>query len=179
VNCPECLRPSRRCICRFVRSCDTPLKLTVIQHRDEAKHAKNTGALAARCLDITLIFDDQIESIDFNNGRHSLLYPVTDAPTQVLQPTQLDESIRVWIIDATWRKAKRLLAENPALQALPRIALSPTESQWRNRKPQSSGQLATIEAVSELHRQGGFSNTASVLDTAFEDFQKHLESFKS
>lgn len=63
--------------------------------------------------------------------------------------------------DATWRKARKLLYLNPALQALPRVTLSGGGvSRYRVRKAPTAEALSTIEAVvqalNELEGEGRF-----------------------
>ena len=57
-------------------------------------------------------------------------------------------AVRLVIIDGTWRKSRKLLYANPALQALPRMALTDTApAAYTIRKAQRDGQLSTMEAA--------------------------------
>ncbi|MES2823635.1 MAG: tRNA-uridine aminocarboxypropyltransferase [Pseudomonadota bacterium] len=55
--------------------------------------------------------------------------------------------IRLWVLDATWRKSRKMLYLNPLLQTMPRLKLdncAPT--MYSIRKAHSENQLSTLEA---------------------------------
>jgi DTW domain-containing protein YfiP len=55
---------------------------------------------------------------------------------------------RLVVLDGTWRKSRKLLHLNPALQRLPRLALvQPPPSQYSIRKAHQPDQLSTLEAT--------------------------------
>lgn len=57
----------------------------------------------------------------------------------------------VFLIDATWPLAKKMLRESPKLQALPRLMFTPTaKSRWLIKRQPDELCLSTIEAVHEL-----------------------------
>ena len=71
---------------------------------------------------------------------------------RIVAPT----ATRLIIIDATWRKSRKMLFVNPWLQTLPRLALhSPPVSQYRVRRAHRADQLSTFEAACEALRQCG------------------------
>jgi DTW domain-containing protein YfiP len=78
-----------------------------------------------------------------------LLYP--DASPDRADETNADAdptSLRLVVIDATWRKSLRMLHHNPLLQALPRLSLSDAApSRYAIRKAPRAGQLSTLEAT--------------------------------
>ena len=54
------------------------------------------------------------------------------------------------VLDATWRKSRKMLYLNPGLQALPRLALQgdlPASRYGALRKAHAPGQLSTLEAA--------------------------------
>ena len=56
-------------------------------------------------------------------------------------------SLRLWVLDATWRKSRKMLYLNPALQAMPRLSLQHCPpSIYKIRKAHSENQLSTLEA---------------------------------
>jgi len=62
----------------------------------------------------------------------------------VMPPAQL----RLVVLDATWRKSRKLLHLHPLLQALPRLPLrDPPPSLYRIRKAHRPDQLSTLEAT--------------------------------
>jgi len=59
----------------------------------------------------------------------------------------LPEQLRLVVIDATWRKSRKMLYINQALQQLPRFALiKPPTTIYKIRKADSENQLSTLEA---------------------------------
>lgn len=56
--------------------------------------------------------------------------------------------IRLIVLDGTWRKSRKMLYLNPALQQLPRLSLhNLPASNYLIRKAHKPGQLSTLEAV--------------------------------
>jgi DTW domain-containing protein YfiP len=52
------------------------------------------------------------------------------------------------VLDATWRKSRKMLHLNPLLQALPRWSLQQVpEARYAIRKAHAPGQLSTLEAT--------------------------------
>ncbi|HTN65452.1 MAG TPA: tRNA-uridine aminocarboxypropyltransferase [Burkholderiaceae bacterium] len=84
-----------------------------------------------------------------------LLYPrpptdVAPAPLPLAEPARL----RLVLLDGTWRQSRRMLQDNPLLQALPRLALpSSLPSRYHIRRAQRPGQLSTLEACCHALRQ--------------------------
>jgi DTW domain-containing protein YfiP len=57
------------------------------------------------------------------------------------------ERLRLVVLDATWRKSRKMLYLNPLLQALPRLPLRDTPpSHYLIRKAHAPDQLSTLEA---------------------------------
>ena len=107
-----------------------------------------------------------------------LLYPPTElpghapaaspAPLQMKDPAQ----VRLVVIDATWRKSRKMLHLNPALQLLPRLALEAVpSSRYLIRKAHKPGQLSTLEATcAALAQLGGDAAAFEALLAAFDGF---------
>jgi hypothetical protein len=80
----------------------------------------------------------------------ALLFPAPDAAP--LLPEAPPSALVV--VDGTWPTARRLVRDNPWLQRLPRVRLSPSRpGRYRIRRaPRPAFQLSTIEAVVEALR---------------------------
>jgi DTW domain-containing protein len=83
-----------------------------------------------------------------------LLYPDTPDDACIAQAPSLDfesvrpDELRLVVLDGTWRKSRKMLYANPALQLLPRLALSDMPpSQYVIRKARGAHQLSTLEAA--------------------------------
>ena len=85
-------------------------------------------------------------------GRDAFEMPADAAPGPAVPPEPLEPTtIGEWqlvLIDATWRKARKMLALNPLLQALPRWGLRALPpSRYAIRKAQRPEQRSTLEAA--------------------------------
>jgi DTW domain-containing protein YfiP len=131
-------------------------RVLILQHPSETGHALNTARLVqtgvahARLLIGEIFQPDQWR---LPGHRNLLLFPEmhTDgapAGSASAEEEAADAPLQLIVPDGTWRKARKLLHQNPALAALPRLALHPAgPSNYRLRKEPSAGSLATVEAV--------------------------------
>lgn len=173
-RCDRCLRPPVACVCghRVPVAHRTPV--LVLQHPLEAGHAKNS----ARLLHLSLrdsrletgeVFDDAALHRWCGDGA-VLLYPADAAS----RPMPADgRPARLVVIDATWRKSRRMLAMNPRLAALPRLSLDdPPPSRYTTRRAHRPAQRSTLEAtLGALGRLDGDDPSHAALLAAFEAMQ--------
>jgi DTW domain-containing protein YfiP len=132
-----------------------------LQHPQEAKHIKSSGRLLQLCLQTSRIaiaeqFDEtELENwLSADNKQAYLLYPEEQSNDEtrakdalpVLSST-IREKIRLVLIDASWRQSRKMLRDNPVLQALPRYSLRdvPT-SRYVIRQAHQVDQLSSLEA---------------------------------
>ena len=164
ATCAACLRAQSACICGWVRPLVSPVELLILQHPLEVANAKNSARLlhlsvAGSVLAVGEAFDaDALGTLLHAGGRTPvLLYPETPgvatpdtlaaAPLPLLLPLLLPERLRLVVLDATWRKSRKMLHLNPVLRQLPRLALSDMPaSHYRIRKAHAPDQLSTLEA---------------------------------
>lgn len=144
----------------------------MLQHPDEALHVKGSARLLHLSLQRSALLVGEHFSAQqlashgaaFGDERHPvLLYPDVDA-SLVAQATKATPAPSasfatsagpsqhlpscVIVIDATWRKSLKMLLNNPALLALPRMALpAGYVSQYRVRRAPRGGQFSTLEAA--------------------------------
>lgn len=157
--CPACTRPLRACICNWVRPTANLVDVLLLQHPLEAGNAKNSLrllqlSLARRTVAVGEQFlPDALERMLTGPGPGGatplLLYPempgMAAAATPEIDPAR---PLRLVVLDATWRKSRKMLALNPALRALPRLALrAPPPSRYLIRKAHRPEQVSTLEAV--------------------------------
>ena len=159
-TCPRCLRPQSTCICCFVTPTAHATEVLIMQHPMEVYEAKNTALLLHLSLPHSRVvvgeaFDDAALLALMAEPRYTmLLYPATAhnghaAPT-ALDATQLADpsKLRLVVLDATWRKSRKMLHLSPLLQALPRLSLQDVPaSGYVIRKAHKPGQLSTLEAT--------------------------------
>jgi DTW domain-containing protein YfiP len=156
-NCGECLRAQSACICQWVQPLSSRTRVLVLQHPLEVANAKNSARLLHLSLNNSELhvgeqFDDAALAAMLDGHRAVLLYPEAAG---LASPPLLDaswlaqpESLLLLVLDATWRKSRKMLYLNPRLQSLPRLALSGLPpSHYRIRKAHAPDQLSTMEAV--------------------------------
>ncbi len=166
--CSECLRPIKTCICKHIQTVQNLVSLTILQHPQEAHEVKNSARLLSLCLKNSHVETGEIFSTHFfreyqEQGFYDLLlYPDTleEKSLGIAHPPAIDvtrlpsgdnlidmSNVRLWVLDATWRKSRKMLYLNPALQAMPRLSLQHCPpSIYKIRKAHSENQLSTLEA---------------------------------
>jgi DTW domain-containing protein YfiP len=152
------------------------------------RNAKNSARLLHLCLPGSrLAVGEAFDAAALNALLHAggrtplLLYPDTPADAQLGMPAPppLDaalrarpDAVRLVLLDATWRKSRKMLYLNPALQTLPRLALEDLPaSSYRIRKAHAPHQLSSLEAAAyALSRLEGRPAHYAVLLEAFDRF---------
>jgi DTW domain-containing protein YfiP len=177
-TCPHCARPLRTCLCAWIRPSHNHIDLLILQHPLEVGHAKGSATLLRLSLaNCRLVVGERFEPDELQallGEDCALLYPSdADAPASV----SATPPARLVLLDGTWRKSRKMLWLNPALQRLPRISLDQAgPSRYRIRKAQRPGQLATLEAacvaLQQLERRA--QPYAGLLD-AFDSLVAHAE----
>lgn len=185
ATCASCLRAQAACICRWVRPLDSPVELLILQHPLEVANAKNSARLlhlsvAGSVLEVGEAFEPaRLDALLHAGGRRPvLLYPDTpEAPP----PAPLPEpaGLRLVVLDATWRKSRKMLHLNPALKQLPRLALRDMPaSNYRIRKAHAPDQLSTLEASAHaLGQLDGEPARYAPLFAAFDGFVEQQVAF--
>ena len=185
--CAACLRAQSACICAWVRPVSPAAALLILQHPLEVANAKNSARLLHLCVaGSRLAVGESFDALELDALLHAdnrtpvLLYPETPgapaAPAGSLPPP---EGLRLVLLDATWRKSRKMLHLNPALQRLPRLALQDMPaSNYRIRKAHAPDQLSTLEAAAQALGQvgGDLALVAPLLD-AFDGFVQQQAAF--
>ena len=167
LQCSRCERPERACICQWITPTANEVSVLILQHPLEVAQAKGSARLMQlslqRCelmvgeaLDAQALQDAlQAPGPDGHLLTNVLLYP--DAPASQAdgaaspRPRALPEhpsTMRLVVLDGTWRKSLKMLHMNPVLASLPRLALSAQPpSRYLIRKAHRPDQLSTLEAT--------------------------------
>jgi DTW domain-containing protein YfiP len=195
ATCATCLRARSACICRWIAPVASSVQVLVLQHPLEVGNAKNSArllhlSLPGSRLVVGEAFDpDALAALLHSDARMPvLLYPVTPgdaslgiAPAPVVDAGALGEpdAVRLVVLDATWRKSRKMLYQNPALQALPRLALRDMPASiYRIRKAHAPDQLSTLEAAtSALMQLHGDAVRFQPLLDAFDGFVSQQAAF--
>ena len=197
ARCSTCARPAATCWCACVRPVATAVELLILQHPLEVEAAKGTARLLHQCLPGSRLWTGErfpaaeLEAALQAGGRRPLLlYPDTPDPRALgmaapppLDPALLAEpaALRLVVLDGTWRKSRKMLYLNPALQRLPRLPLGATPpshraDRYRIRKAHLPDQLSTLEASCHALAQiEGDAAKFQPLLAAMDDFVSMLE----
>lgn len=186
--CNRCQRPIRTCFCAFIQQVSNRVELVILQHPDEVPNVKNTAGLLHLSLKNSQIYrgeqfnDQELKKIIISDQHQSLLlYPtlpdyhslgISSSPTLPPDLTRYSvEQLRLVVIDATWRKSRKMLYLNPCLQQLPLLSLSDTPASiYKIRKAHSQNQLSTLEASCYALQQ---------LETHSVDYESVLQAMRN
>lgn len=150
-TCPRCLRPETFCVCAGLGPIPSRTRVVMLQHPREARLAICSARLTRVALENAelhrgVCFEDhpRVREVVATPGT-ALLFPGgTPAESAAAVPPPL-----LVVIDATWLQAEKMLEANPALAALPRLAIAPGRPSGYGelRREPAEGHLSTIEAV--------------------------------
>jgi DTW domain-containing protein YfiP len=188
--CAACLRAQSACICRFVTPVESHVELLVLQHPLEVHNAKNSARLLHLCLPSSrLLVGESFPAAELDAALHAdgrsplLLYPqmAGEAALGLPAPPVVDASVlarperlRLVLLDATWRKSRKMLYLNPALHRLPRLALQDLPpSAYRIRKAHAPDQLSSLEAAA--HALSQLENRPEHYRALFDGFDGFVE----
>ena len=153
--CRRCRRPCSVCYCSELASLPTRTRVVVLQHPRERKVGIGTARMAHLALPGSVLR----VGVDFSTDPVVAAALAGPAPAYVLYPrpgaiapADLPPGpITLEVLDGTWIQARKLLSRNPALAALPGIALAPQRpSGYRIRRQPAPLCVSTIEALAEL-----------------------------
>lgn len=167
VMCYKCFWPQALCWCASLRPMATRTRFVFLMHPKEFKEEKaGTGRLTHLCLPNSEIHmgaafdgDEAVQAL-INDPKNFpvLLYPGKDA----LNLSESDQASAfsgqlgsrqpvIFLLDATWSGARKMLRLSPGLQRLPRIMFTPSApSRYVIKQQPMAGCLSTLEAVHEL-----------------------------
>lgn len=131
--------------------------LLELLHADWSGDAAAAAAQAGTARRSVLLYPATADSPD-NAGSSGIQDGAGAAPEECRVPDPA--CLRLVVLDATWRKSRKMLYLNPPLQALPRMSLADVPaSRYLIRKAHLPHQLSTLEAtclaLARLERDAG------------------------
>ncbi len=168
--CYRCFRPKAACLCADIVPLATRTRFVLLMSPKEFKEEKAaTGRLSHLCLTNSVIYcgkefeshaEVRAELIDPRNhcvllypGANALNLSVPEAGEKVagLRAALGGRRLTVFVLDATWSGARKMLRLSPCLQRLPRVMFTPSApSRYVIKQQPQEGCLSTLEAVHEL-----------------------------
>ncbi len=163
----------------------------MLQHPLEVHHAKNTARLFHLCVTSSRLIigesfsESALDALMAEPKYTVLLYPpsafdghASAAPLDTASLRDL-QKLRLVVLDATWRKSRKMLHQSPALQRLPRLALNAVPvGRYAIRRAHAPGQLSTLEATcAALAQLEGDATRWQPLLAAFGAFVKRQQAW--
>lgn len=162
--CYRCFWPKPLCWCGSLVPMPTRTRFVFLMHPKEFKEEKaSTGRLTHLCLPNSEILvgmdfeqSDRLQELLGDSRNLSLLlYPGSGAKNLShgeMTPDEVGErQMVVFILDATWSGARKMLRLTPSLQRLPRIMFTPaSRSRFVIKQQPHPSCLLTLEATHEL-----------------------------
>lgn len=165
--CYRCFWPQTLCWCGSLRAMTTRTRFVFLMHPKEYKEEKaGTGRLTHLCLanselHMGIAFDasEPVQTLIADpRNLCVLLYPGATArnlsEAGAAAELRADLGARrlvVFLLDATWSLARKMLRLSPSLQRLPRVMFTPAApSRYVIKQQPQAGCLSTLEAVHEL-----------------------------
>jgi DTW domain-containing protein len=144
--CPRCYLREQGCLCDTLTPLFTRTEIVVIRHVSERHVTSNTGRLAAlrlpRCRIVDFGGGGTFDDDWIRDDSTWLLYPGCHAQPEGPPPR------RLIVLDATFRRARRMYRKIDALRSLPELSLSPPSiAPTRLRQPTRPDGMSTIEAI--------------------------------
>ncbi len=168
-TCYRCFWPKAICWCPSIQPMATRTRFVFLMHPKEFKQEKaGTGRLTHLCLAQSEIHmgigfdaDESVQALIADPKNYPvLLYPgvtalnlstASAAQLSILNSQLHERQLVVFILDATWSGARKMLKFSPSLQRLPRIMFTPaTPSRFVIKQQPQEGCLSTLEATHEL-----------------------------
>ncbi len=152
-TCLRCLRPAAFCFCEEMPPVEVRTRVVLLQHPREARLAICSAWMTRIALRNSEIhrgvrFADhaRVREVVASPGA-ALLYPgegAAPAASLAAHPPAV-----LVVLDGTWHQAERMLRDNPALAALPRVSVTPDRPSGYGalRREPSPHCLSTLEAV--------------------------------
>lgn len=162
--CEQCAYPKQTCVCAAVEPLTLPIRVIILQHEKEGKHAKNTARLAKLVspdIEIVKLSDTYSIKILVNSivvANALVLYPndtsialegYTQAHIKNIRKSKMStEPLTLILIDASWRQAYGIWQQHTWLKKFRHCHFANLPNkQYVIRKSKSSHQLSTIEAL--------------------------------
>lgn len=167
--CLGCGVPRKLCLCHQVEVNRLESPIIILRHPDERKKTLSTVSLIKQRYPEVLVKEGEIFS-PIRRKNLALLFPDAALQARPLHRDTRTEQPTLVLLDATWRKAKRMLHENAWLTELPRVSIEPKAvSDYLLRKVPGPNALSTVEAFASVQKD-------MVLHELFRTFmQKQIE----
>lgn len=170
-KCLNCFRSKKCCLCKHITTIDPGIKFVFLMHPQEAyKQRTGTGRIASlSLLNSEIIIDEKFDSnkrvqhlLQDDNYFSMVLYPDKNAyhaESFNFGKFHDGRKLLIFLIDATWSLAKKMMHRSLSLQQLPKLSFSRGyRSEFKFKKQPKDYCLSTIESsyylIKELQSSG-------------------------
>ena len=143
------------CLCPHIQHVNNRWPIRILQHANETRHAIGTAKIAQLSLKNceTYLYQPIDPGSTFEQWLKKenpvLIYPGEHA--EGLDALNNQNPRTLLLLDASWRKSRRMLHESPQLEQLQRVCIQPSKpSSYTIRKVPSTTSLSTLEAIVEI-----------------------------
>jgi DTW domain-containing protein YfiP len=172
ARCDDCCFLIEQCVCQWIPKLKTGLKVLILQDPKEATHAKNTVSLlclalpSVQCVSIAdrNLLESTLSELDSDTWR--LVFPCDGAIAIESVDREAASQIEgVILLDATWRKAKKMYLTESLLQNFGAVTFSqPPVGQYAIRKSPNGLSVSTLEACAYIIEQITLDNMQPLRD---------------
>lgn len=169
--CQQCRLAKAVCNCERLKAFETTTEFVILMHPEESRRRIATGRLTHLLLKSSKLLiaesfdgDSRVAQLLADPKRRCVvLYPgraAVDLAEFSVETASVDERspathdprrLTVFVLDGTWRTAKKMLRLTPALGAIEQIRFTPPrQSRFRIRKQPRGDYFSTLEAVHHL-----------------------------
>jgi DTW domain-containing protein YfiP len=180
ARCLRCRKPAAQCYCALLPRLETTTRVVLLQHTRERDMPLGTARMASLCLPraelhvgVTWGTRPAVVAALSDPARPAiLLYPGEGARDILREPPV--GPVTLVVVDGTWAQARRVVRDNPILQALPRYAfITPEPSRYRIRREPDAAYCATIEAL--MHVLGVLEGDPARFRTLLPPFEAMID----
>ncbi|MGL1934727.1 MAG: DTW domain-containing protein [Fibrobacterales bacterium] len=152
--CYRCWKVEELCLCATIPELTSRVRIGILQHPNERYMPINTARFTHLALTNSVMFHgvcfNEHESFlsDFKKipiEKNGLLFPSPHAVDLSEAPEDLQN---LYVVDGTWREAKKMIYNSSVLNDIPHYSINPkSESNYRIRKEPKKNFISTVEAV--------------------------------
>lgn len=165
-ECYVCYRAKKNCLCERIKPFATRMRFVILMHaKEDQKQKTGTARLAKLCLTNAELLvgtdftgNERVNSL-IQDPSYSpfVLYPGPEAvnfKTLGKEAPPEGKTLLVFVVDGTWRGARRLLNKSRNVRALPRLSFSGNySSQFIFKRQPMPHCVSTIEAIYYLCKE--------------------------
>ena len=164
-HCGRCLLPQKNCVCAELPVVISPFQIVILRHKKASSKASNTAFVASLCIPSLIIVDienpKEVSKKIEPCSESMLLFPPVDSVPSTEEP-KIPSTL--YVLDGSWKQARKMYRQNPVLQMMPHLSLKPRElPPPRILTPSSPQGMSTMESISQSLSFFGFQEESDLI----------------